>query len=67
MGKKRLKCLWNEILSNIFWLHWEGQLKWLYNFFGRIYVTPFLVQISNFIGYANNTTTDVILYNEYIY
>ena len=34
------------------------------DFFGGIFVTSFLVEIFNFIRYANNTTTDVILYNE---
>ena len=49
-----------------FLLHWEDELKLLYNFFGRIDVTPFLGEIFGFIGYANNTTTDVILYYEYL-
>ena len=46
------------------WLYWEDRIKLQYNFFGRIFVTPFLVKIVNFIGYANNATTDVIVYDE---
>ena len=45
-------------------LHCEDQLKLQYNFFGGIFVTPFLVETFKFIGCANNTTTDVILCNE---
>ena len=32
--------------------------------FGRMFVTPFLVEILNFIGHRYSTTTDVILYND---
>ena len=38
-------------------LLWKDHLKYII-----IFVTPFLVEIFNFIGYPNNATTDVILY-----
>ena len=47
------------------WLHCKGHLKSQYNFFCRIFVTPFLVEIFRFIAYANNTTCDVTLHNDF--
>ena len=41
-----------KFCSTFCWLHCENQLKWQYNFFGRIFVTPLLVDVFNFIEYA---------------
>ena len=61
-----LKCLWNEVLSNVFLLHCKDHLKWQCNLFGRIFVTPFLLEIFNFIRYANNTTCDIMVHNNFL-
>ena len=45
-------------------LHFKDHLRLQYNFFGRIFVTLFLVEIFNFIRCKNSTTTDVMLYND---
>ena len=41
----------------------QRSLKSQYDF-DRIFMTVFLVERFSFIGYTNNTTSDVILYNE---
>ena len=52
-----------NFFPTVFLWHWEDQFQQQYNFFGRIFAPPFVLEIFNFIGYAENTTTDVILYN----
>ena len=39
--------------------NWEDQFIKQHNFFGRTFVTQFLVEIFNFITYANSITTAV--------
>ena len=47
-----------------FLLHWKDQLKSLYNFYDRIFVTALLFELFNFIRFENDTTSDIILHNE---
>ena len=48
------------------WLHCKDHLKLQYNFFGRVFVTVFLVEIFNLDGYTNNhTTCDITLHNDF--
>ena len=42
----------------------KNNLNSQYNFFGGIFMTPFLVEIFNFIGYTNNTTCNITLHND---
>ena len=47
------------------WLHCKDHLKSQYNFFCRTFVTPFLFEIFSFIVYANSTTCDITLHNDF--
>ena len=47
-------------------LHCKDHLKSHYNFFGRIFVTLYFVEIFNLIGFANNTTCDITLHNDFL-
>ena len=58
-----LKCLWNEILSNIFLIALARSVKIIIQLLWQN-LCDSLVEIFDFIGYANNTTTDVMLYND---
>ena len=42
----------------------KDHLNSQYSFFGRIFETVSVVEIFNFIGYANNTMCDITLHDE---
>ena len=46
-------------------LHYKGHFELQSNFFGGIFVTVFFVEIFNFIEYANNTTRDITLHDDF--
>ena len=62
-----LFCCWNALATKFcrtfFWLHCKDHLKWQCILFGRIFLTPFLLKIFNFIRYANNISYDIMVHN----
>ena len=52
-------------LKQILSIFFTALQRSLDNFFGRIFVTVFFVEIFNFMGYANKTTRDIKMHNDF--